>query len=197
MLLLLVSWFSAAGANTVEQRLQKIERQMGQLSALMLEVQQLRTELQQNFGLVEEALHQQKQIKRKQSEHYLDLEARIRKLERATQSTAPTASSNKAAAAGQSGGGEYDAYNKAFALVRANRTDKALTALNQLISDFPGGDFNGDAWYWIGRLHTVNGDKKAASRAYGHARSILEQVVKSAPGSSQAERASMKLKKIP
>ncbi|HIJ29053.1 MAG TPA: hypothetical protein HPP91_11055, partial [Gammaproteobacteria bacterium] len=42
--------FAVVAAPTVEQRLEKLERQMSRLSALVMEVQSLRTETQQNFG---------------------------------------------------------------------------------------------------------------------------------------------------
>ncbi len=186
--------FSNVSANTLEQRLQKVERQMSRLSALMLEIQQLREDLQQNYGAVEEVLHQQRELKKRQSEQYLDLDARLRKLEKGGEH-APTVD-RKTVSAGQQGG-EYEAYNKAFALVRANKTSEALDALNKLIQDYPKGEYTGDAWYWIGRLHTVKSEQKLAKRAFAQARVILNAVVKQQPGSQQAERAAAKLKKIP
>ncbi len=190
--------FSAVEANSLEQRLQKVERQMSRLSALMLEVQQLRADLQQNYGAVEEVLHQQQQLKKQQSNQYLDLEARIRKLEQQAKRTAPVSRTvAPPVSSGGKKGSEYEAYNEAFALVRANKSKEALAALDQLIKDYPKGSYSGDAWYWIGRLHSVQGNKKSASRAFAQARSILNGVVKSAPGTPQAERAAAKLKKIP
>ena len=59
--------FSSVEASSLEQRLQKVERQMSRLSTLMLEVQELRADLQQNFGAVEEMVHQQQQLKKQQS----------------------------------------------------------------------------------------------------------------------------------
>lgn len=189
--------FSVVEANTLEQRLQKVERQMSRLSALMLEVQQLREELQQNYGAVEEMLHQQRQLKRQQSDQYLDLEARIRKLEQAKRAPIAQLKKGSGSVTATPKGGEYEAYNKAFALVRANKTQEALKALNALIKRFPKGEYTGDAWYWIGRLHSVKGEQKSAKRAYAQAKTILQQVVEQMPGTSQAERATAKLKKIP
>lgn len=186
--------FSAVSANTLEQRLQKVERQMSRLSALMLEIQQLREDLQQNYGAVEEVLHQQKQLKQQQSNQYLDLDARLRKLEAGSKRVAKPAP--MATVMGRQGG-EYAAYNKAFALVRANKTSEALSALNKLVKAFPKGEYTGDAWYWMGRLHMVKNEKKQAKRAFAQAKTILGAVVKQQPGSPQAERAAAKLKKIP
>lgn len=168
---------------------------MSRLSALMLEMQELRADLQQNYGALEEVLHQQKKLKQQQSSQYLDLDARLRKLE-AGQRAAP-ASPVSTSVVKEASGGEYAAYNKAFALVRANKTQEALVALNKLVKRYPKGEYTGDAWYWMGRLHTVQGEKKQAKRAFAQARTILEAVVKQKPGSTQAERAASKLKKIP
>lgn len=105
---------------------------MSRLSALMLEVQELRADLQQNFGAVEEMVHQQQQLKKQQSSQYLDLEARIRKLESTRkQRTVPVKVARPVAQQGQSS--EYETYNKAFALVRANKSKEALVALNKLV----------------------------------------------------------------
>ncbi len=185
--------FSTAAANTLEQRLQKVERQMGRLSALMLEIQQLREDLQKNYGAVEEMLHQQKQLKQQQSDHYLDLDARLRRLEQGGGERAAAV----AAAVGSAQGSEYTEYNEAFALVRANKTTEALDALNKLVQRYPQGEYTGDAWYWMGRLHTVQNQKQEAGRAFAQAKTILSTVVERQPGSPQAERAAAKLKKIP
>jgi TolA-binding protein len=188
--------FSSVEAGSLEQRLQKVERQMSRLSTLMLEVQELRADLQQNFGAVEEMVHQQQQLKKQQSSQYLDLEARIRKLESTRkQRTVPTEVARPVARQGQSS--EYETYNKAFALVRANKSKEALVALNKLVKKYPNGEYAGDAWYWMGRLYTVTSDKKQAKRAFAQAKTILGRTVKRSPGTPQAERAAAKLKKIP
>ena len=167
---------------------------MSRLSALMLEIQQLREDLQQNYGAVEEMLHQQKQLKKQQGNQYLDLDARLRKLEAGSKRAATPAPTTTGTG---KQGSEYETYNKAFALVRANKTSEALAALNKLVKAYPKGEYTGDAWYWMGRLHTVKNEKKQAKRAFAQAKTILSAVVKKQPGSPQAERAAAKLKKIP
>ncbi|MBT3197411.1 MAG: hypothetical protein HN842_03800 [Gammaproteobacteria bacterium] len=195
LLLLGGSSFSvAAAATSLEQRLEKVERQMSRLTTLMVEVQQLRSDLQQNFGAVEEALHQMELLKKQQSNHYLDLDQRINKLEQARNSKAVGKTHTSKTKKRE---GESDAFSRAFALVRANKSKQALKALNGVIKVYPKGDYTGDAWYWIGRLHHVGGDEKSAKRAFVAARTALEQVVKSVPGTAKAERAAERLKKIP
>ncbi|HIJ22774.1 MAG: tetratricopeptide repeat protein [Gammaproteobacteria bacterium] len=186
--------FAVVAAPTVEQRLEKLERQMSRLSALVMEVQSLRTETQQNFGSVEELSHQFKQLKKQQSRQYLDLDQRLAQREGAA---APKQSvTANPSPSSPSSGGEAAAYEKAFALVRSNQGKAALKALNKLIKKYPNGTYTGDAWYWIGRLHRVQGDEKAAARAFAQAKTILGGIVKRFPGTPKAERAATKLKKI-
>ncbi len=183
---------SVSAAGTVEQRLEKVERQMSRLTVLMMEMQDLRTDLQQNYGAVEEMVHKLDQLKREQSSSYLDLQQRIKRLESgSSRPKKPQPSITE-----RSDNQEVESYNSAFAMVRENRTKEALDAFNSLVKMFPKGNYSGDAWYWIGRLHTVNGDKSKAIKAYAQARSILKGIVKEMPGTPQAERAALKLKKI-
>ncbi len=174
---------------TLEQRLEKVERQMSRLTVLMMEMQDLRADLQENYGAVEEMVHQLEQLKKQQSSQYLDLEQRINRLGRKPAAAERPVAEKKM-------GQESEAYNRAFGLVRANQSKKALEAFNQFVKQFPKGEYSGDAWYWIGRLHSVAGEKKEASRAYAQARTILGDVIKRLPGTPQAERAAIKLKKI-
>lgn len=180
---------SVSAAGTLEQRLERVERQMSRLTVLMMEMQDLRADLQENYGAVEEMVHQLEQLKKQQSSQYLDLEQRITKI--AKRPAAP-----ERPVAEKKGSQESKAYNRAFGLVRANQSKQALEAFNQFVNKFPKGEYSGDAWYWIGRLHSVAGEKKEANRAYAQARTILSDVIKRLPETPQAERAAIKLKKI-
>ena len=185
--------FSLPAAGTLEQRLEKVERQMSRLTVLMMEMQDLRADLQQNYGAVEEMVHKLEQLKKEQNSNYLDLEQRLKKLEAGNKSRPEKAGSPTT---DRNSNQERESYNSAFALVRENRSKKALKAFNNFIKKFPKGEYAGDAWYWIGRLHDVGGKKKEAGKAFAQARTILDDVVKKFPGTPQAERAALKLEKI-
>ncbi len=186
---LLLSTVSSAA--TVEQRLQRIERQLNRLSELVLEVQQLRTELSGSHGSVEELGHQQQRLQQSQQRLYLDLDERLRRLEQGV------GTASAASGVSESRQSEEDAYNRAFARVRNNQTQPALEAMNHFVRDYPQGDYVGDAWYWIGKLHLIGGDREAAGRAFAQARAILTTLRDSNPGSAAARRAEIKLNKIP
>lgn len=184
--------FAVSAAGSLEQRIDKLERQMSRLTVLTMEMQDLRKDLQENYGAVEEMVHQLEQLKQQQSSGYLDIDQRIKNIEDASKSVVKVKPSTPEPA----GNEEIDAYNSAFALVRSNQPKKALSAFNRLIKEYPKGEYTGDSWYWIGRLHSINGDKKRAAQAYAQAKSILQSVVRKTPGSAQAKRALEKLKKI-
>ncbi len=184
--------FAVSASGSFEQRLERLERQMSRLTVLTMEMQDLRKDLQENYGAVEEMVHQLEELKKQQSTSYIDLNQRIKAIE----DEKSTVVSTKRPSVESTDKREGDAYNSAFALVRANQTTKALQAFDQLIKDFPKGEYTGDSWYWMGRLHSINGDKKRTATAYAQAKSILKSVVKKFPGSERAKRAAAKLKKI-
>ncbi|MBC8519644.1 MAG: tetratricopeptide repeat protein [Gammaproteobacteria bacterium] len=184
--------FAVSAAGSVEQRIDRLERQMSRLTVLTMEMRDLRKDLQENYGAVEEMVHQMELLKRQQSNSYIDLDQRIKKIEDGKSRVVEANPS----ITGSSDSKEIDAYNSAFALVRSIQYQKALSAFNRLIKKFPKGEYTGDSWYWIGRLHTINGNKSEASKAYAQAKSILQSIVKKSPGSAQAKRAADKLKKI-
>ena len=181
-----------ASAASLEQRLEKVERQVSRLTVLMMEMQDLRADLQENYGAVEEMVHQLEQLKKQQRSQCLDLDQRLQALESKERSAGKTQQTPSITGAGT----ELKAYNKAFSLVRANKNKEALAAFKRFIKQFPKGDYIGDAWYWSGRLHRVNGDEKSASKAFSQARTIFKRIVKKSPNTPQAERAALKLKNL-
>ena len=50
-------------------------------------------------------------------------------------------------------GGERDAYTKAFNLTKDKRFQDAIDAFNQLIVDYPNGQYTPNAFYWLGELY--------------------------------------------
>ncbi|HEY7776596.1 MAG TPA: tol-pal system protein YbgF [Kineobactrum sp.] len=155
----------------------------GNAGQLLLQVQQLQQEVMRLNGLVEEQGHELRLLKQQSLERYLDLDRRISLLSGGDAGTGspilPTAgpaaavspavspvSSDSSAPAEQPG--EAQAYQAAYALVKAQQFDSAVQAFQQFLRDYPAGRFTPNAHYWLGELHLVTSpaDTEASRQAF-------------------------------
>jgi len=176
-------------AQTMEQRIDKLERQMNRLKVMQMDMQNLREDLQENFGAVEEMVHKLDELKKQQNSNYQDLNQRIR-------SVPVLRSEPRAVIKGGSKNREVESYNSAFELVREKRNKDAINAFKKFVKKFPSGKSVGDAWYWMGRLYSVEGEGEESSKAFAHAKYIFTTVVEKEPGTEAAKHATQRLKKI-
>lgn len=153
---------------------------------LLIQVQQLQQEVMRLNGLVEEQAHELRTLKAQSLERYIDLDRRLGLLAGGTgepaaeAATGPSASSAlsvekapqrsspvaPAAAAAQPG--ESEAYQAAYALVRSQQFNRAVTAFQQFLQDYPSGRFTPNAHYWLGELYLVTSppDTEAARQSF-------------------------------
>ena len=137
---------------------------------LLYQVQQLQQEVMRLNGLVEEQAFEIRTLKQQSLERYVDLDRRVSALSGGAAAGATAAGSaagtgagglavGSGATAGTGGGsaqpGEADAYRAAYALVRSQQFDQAVTAFNQFLDDYPAGKFAPNAHYWLGELYLV------------------------------------------
>jgi tol-pal system protein YbgF len=132
------------------------------LGSLFLQIQQLQQEVMRLNGKVEEQGNELRKLKEQSLERYMDLDKRL-----SGAAVAPVAAGSAAAqpvvappiSSGQSTGveqpGEGAAYNAAYALVRNQQFDQAVTAFLQFQRDYPGGKYAPNAYYWLGELYLV------------------------------------------
>lgn len=115
---------------------------------------------------------------------------------------------------------EQAAYEMTRALIKQREFPQAAATLQTFIQKFPGGQYEGHAWYWLGEVYMVIPDPVAAKSSFNHllthfsghakeadatyklavvhdqlgdpglARSYFERVVSEHPGSSAASLAS-------
>ncbi len=150
-----VSAIDASGAGRSDTQVSELFQL---LQALQIEVQELR-------GLVEEQHHQLNRLAREQNEQYLDIDRRLRGLTSgaggggsrssgtAPGSTASTGGTPSSRTAGTAGGGEREAYTRAFDLTREKRFQDAINGFNQLIVAYPNGPYTPNSFYWLGELY--------------------------------------------
>jgi tol-pal system protein YbgF len=137
-------------------------------SEIFLQLQTLQSEVQELRGLVEEQRHLIERLTEQQKEQYLDLDKRIVAL-RGGSAAAPSTDAGGGVSFGGAGatpsasvpatgganvsGGEREAYTAAFNLTRDKRFEDAIAAFNQLLVDYPKGEYSGNAYYWLGELY--------------------------------------------
>jgi len=217
---------------------------------LLTRLNQLETENRQLRGDLELLTHDIKGIKHRQRELYGDMDKRIRDMELRLKGKLPAAArngpkystgsvsrkpsgrkTNRRTPSKQPIGsytppkaGERKAYKRAFALLRKNRFNLAISEFRTFLSQYPSGGYSDTAQYWLAEAYYSsrkygsavieftkvvqnypNSPKVAASRVkigfsyyklrkYGKARKTLQGVVRDYPGSSSASLARSRLR---
>ena len=164
---------------------------------------QLRQEVMELRGQVEEQQFQINRLQQESRDRYLDLDDRISRLkvgkvartpasrEGNTQVSAETIDeallSQDADSQGkQMAEAEEQAYQAAFKLIRERQFDESKAALLQLLVDFPNGHYSDNARYWLGEVQMAQGNYREALATFG-------QVLKDYPQSSKIADATYKM----
>ncbi len=158
----------------------------------------LQQEVQELRGIVEQQAYEIKRMREEQRDRYLDLDRRITLLNQApAKRTAadvpaepvaaaavekvkpatnavkePVATGAEAVPAQDSIVSEKEAYQTAFSLVRQKQYAEASKAFEQLVKDYPNGNYTGNAYYWLGEVLLVESKQKQALEAF---ETLLEQ----------------------
>jgi tol-pal system protein YbgF len=211
-LLLVFSTTLLAGDDALEQRLQRLERRVGHITELMLEVQALKRSNRELQGQIEEQQHALERLRRKQRELYLDLDDRMNSLQggaapapvpvtdaSAVEDSEPNPGAETGSRTGlepvaQSPGGvaqdpaviQAD-YDQAYAYLHPSRREykKAIAAFQAFLKKYSGSDLADNALYWLGESYYVTQDNVNALKAF-------ERVLAEYPNSDKAAGALLK-----
>lgn len=151
---------------------------------LLNHLAQLRSELAQQRGLVEQLQHELEKLKQSSREQYLDLDGRLNRLEggtapaapgnagppvappAATRSTEPAPAIHGDAGALAKAGDERAAYDAAFdALRKGNYVDSAQL-FQSFLQLYPSGVYAPNALYWLGESYYVTGNYPLAMQQF-------------------------------
>lgn len=172
------------GKQSVEQRLQRLERilQNQSLADLVVQLQQLRQEVQQLRGDVELQKHTMDAMSRRQRDLYLDIDQRLSRVQPSNGAgmqapvvtpppvinqpvatdtapapgpVAPTPAANVTPPDPKK---EATAYQSAFNLLKQGRYSESITAFSNFLRDYAGGSFEDNAQYWLAEASYVNRD---------------------------------------
>ena len=177
---------AADNGQTLEQRLQRIERmlQNQSLADLVLQLQQLQREVQQLRGDVELQKHTMDAMSRRQRDLYLDIDQRLSRFQPGAAMTPPPVADRPpmveqtpppaqptsvqptpmatapaaAAITPPDPKKEEMVYQEAFNLLKQGRYPESITAFTAFLRDYPGGSYEDNAQYWLAEASYVNRD---------------------------------------
>jgi tol-pal system protein YbgF len=139
------------------------QESMQNVGNLFIQVQQLQQEVMRLNGLVEEQANAIRELKEQSLERYMDLDRRLAGGGASMPAPVPrgdlpgAAQTAPATTVGDSQRaelpGEGDAYRSAYARVRSQEFDAAITAFKQFLERFPDGRYAPNAHYWLGELY--------------------------------------------
>jgi tol-pal system protein YbgF len=131
--------------------------------------QQFQAQIEALTGRVEQLEHELKLVREQEKARYVDLDARVAKVEqaieeaantaaaKAAQSPAPESAAESTAAAGTSSetDDEQALFDRGLLLVREKKFDEAIGAFEQQLKRFPRGELTPTAMYWLGEMWRV------------------------------------------
>lgn len=151
---------------------------------LLDEMEQLKQEVQGLRGLVETQNNQIDRLNKRQQQHYLDLDTRVRQLtgeadpDGANVSAPSSSEGDVALAAGSSEAGpdensERGLYQIALKHIKAREYPQAQQALERVLTQYPEGLYQVYANYWLGEISLVLSEPNY-SQAIGYFRWVVE-----------------------
>jgi len=155
----------------LEDRVGKLDAQLRSqgLLDLVQQVDQLKADLAKVRGQAEVNSHAVETAEKRQRDLYVDLDNRMRKLERvgdaspATTAPAAAATATSAAApASADNAAENRAYESAFNLFKIGNYQAAIAGFESFLKTYPSSGFAANAQYWIGNSYSALRDYKSA-----------------------------------
>jgi tol-pal system protein YbgF len=162
-----------APADASQSASQSANQSASQLGQLFYQLQLLRDEVQRLNGALEEQQNQIERLAREQHERYLGLDRRIAEL--GVGATGPTGGDGPIRPGMDPGppsqqpdgpATERGTYETAYELMQRHQYGSAAEVFQQLIDQYPNGQYTPNAFYWLGELHRKNGDPEAARQSF-------------------------------
>ncbi|KAA0013462.1 tol-pal system protein YbgF [Billgrantia pellis] len=149
----------------------EVREEAGGSLVLFNQVQENQQEIQRLRGQIEELRHQLEQLRSQTRQQYLDLDERLMAGSAGIESRpevdeesarqvaqTPSPSGNSAEA--------QEAYQAAFAKVQAREFDEAIAAFEGFVAQYPDTSLTANGYYWLGELHSAEGNLEEAETAF-------------------------------
>jgi len=149
-----------AKLDDIERRLGALERVLasGSLIDLTVQVDELQRQTAEIRGRTETLEHNSEGTSDRQRDLYVDLDNRIRELERSQQARPVAVPAVAAAAPGRlpvPGGSDRENYEAAFELLKQQQYENAGMAFQQFLTSFPDSQLADNAQYWLAEAYYV------------------------------------------
>ena len=154
---------TAATQQAVDERLAKIETEVRDRRALVdlaSQIDALKADLARMRGQIEVLLNQSETSEKRQKDLYLDIDTRLRKLEKDKEVAAAAAATPPADAPPSPE--ETKAYEAALNQFKLGNYPLAVSALQGMLVTYPNSKLAPNAQYWIGMAHAAQRDYKNA-----------------------------------
>ena len=161
-----------------------------QLAELVVLTGELAQEVRQLRGQVEEQAYELRKLQQQRLDDYRSLDKRLAELATgAAQLVEPPGTAADGSAVAAADQSEKETYRQAFALVKQQNFEAAVTALQGLLQRFPDGAYAGDAYYWLGELYDQDGNLSSAQMS-------LEALIAQFPDHRRVPDAHYKLARV-
>ena len=203
LLLCLLLVVAPVHALSTSERLDLLERRVGRVTDLTLQLDELRAENRQLRGQVEDLGYKIEQLERKQRDIYLDIDQR---LGAPASGNAPVTGASSPRSGGAAAAAETPApkaaagvsrkqidaeYQAAYALLspQQKRYEEAARAFADFVAKYPQDELTPNAQYWLGEAYYVSQRNRDALQAF-------EAVVGKYPNSTKAPGALFKVGRL-
>ena len=183
-------------AMTMGQRVARLEQQMQNLTNMNLpqQIANMQQELQQLQGQLQVQAHDLKLLNQQQRSFYSDLNQRITQLSNLSGSSSNNSTASSAVSQATKNTmkstsiqiQESNAYQAAFGLLMKKQYSKAQAGFTAYLADYPNGQFQANAHYWLGEIYTFQ-------KNWSQAASEFQTVIKQFPKSNKVADAKLKL----
>lgn len=172
-----------------KERLDAVETEARDRRALLdlaSQIDQLRGEMAKMRGQLEMLANQGEGADKRQKDLYLDIDARLRKLEQAREEQAKAAEKAAAPGPAEPAAAEAKAYEAALNQFKLGNYPLAISAFSGFLVTYPGSPLAPSAQYWIGNAHY-------AQRDYRNAIAAQQKVLTSWPDTPKAADAMLNM----
>jgi len=157
-------------------RIARLEQQMANITQMNLpaQISELRQEIQQLNGRIQEQQHDIKVLGQQQKNFYQDLNHRVEQLIGGDAKQSASAQSPRSATA--SSATDASSYRAAFSMLIKKQYPAAIDRFNAYIENYPKGAFLANAHYWLGEIYLKKNNKTQAQKAFN---AVIAQFPKS------------------
>ncbi len=138
------------------------EQQVRSLLDLQMQLEALNTEVRKLRGQNEELMHGLQDAEKRQKDFYVDLDARLRRIEGGAAAGERTETTTTDA----SGGGESRAFEAAYNYYKAENYQSATTAFREFLKHYPQSMHEANVLYWMGNAYFLLKDCRNSIGSY-------------------------------